>query len=349
MPGISGVLPVGPLQTLLSLPVGNAYRAVAEHSYRPKVAPDDAQWERALPLLLQILAADPRRFTEAPRLLNGRRAALSRHVYWLAGEDPGKLNPDFALDEVQLVRSALNSEGHTNQRSQASYKSQLRSFREGFPDLFPAPRLNRPGGALSPISDQDFAIAWQGASTFRSQETCRAIQAMLLLARGAGVDGVETRFVAGSDVLRRPSAGLWVRIGGGARPREVPVLVRFQGDLQRLARIAGAAPLLGGGSVPTAYGRANELSDTLKRRLRPMYPRFMVSCSRLRKAWLLEQLRHWPELQIFLHAAGLKSMHGLEHLLELCPAVAAEPAEVADALGAVSAGRNAPVSDVVLG
>ena len=327
----------------MALPEGNKYREVAERSYRPRIAPDDDQWERAVPLLLEILAQDPKRFSQSPRLLDGRRSALARHIYWLAGEHPRQLNPDFALDEATLVRSALNSEGHTTERSQASYRSQVRSFRAGFPELFPVRTRKRSGGSTAPLSDEDFAVAWQGASTFRNEATCRYIQAMLLLARSAGVDGVESRYLTGTDVVRKPGAGLWVRIDAGRRKREVPVLARFQADLEGLAELAGSAPLIGGGSVPAPFGRPNELSDLLKRRLRPMHPGFEISCVRLRKAWMLEQLSHWPELQIFLRAAGLKSMHGLEDLVARCPVVPEHPPQTADVLGGV--GWAQPTAD----
>ena len=335
MPGVTSGLPTGAVAALMALPEGNKYRLVAEERYRPVFAPDDDQWRRCLPLLLEILAADPKRFSQSQRLLDGRRAALARHLYWLAGEYPDKLDPDFALDEVQLVRSALNSEGHTTERSQTSYKSHLRSFRTGFPELFPVRRRKRSGGAMAPMSDDDFEVAWQGASTFRSEETCRSLQAMLLLARGAGVDGVETRYIAGSDVVRKTGAGLWVRIDAGRRQREVPVLARFQADLERLAQRAGAGPLIGGSALPTAYGRSNELSDVLKRRLRPMHPGFEISCVRLRKAWLLEQLGTMTELQIFLRGAGLKSMHGLEDLMARGPVVLPDAHRDAVTLGGV--------------
>jgi hypothetical protein len=319
----------------MALPEGNKYREVAERSYRPRIAPIDDQWERAVPLLVEILAADPKRFSQSPRLLDGRRSALSRHIYWLAGEHPRQLNPDFALDEATLVRSALNSEGHTTERSQTSYRSQVRSFRAGFPELFPVRTRKRSGGSIAPLSDEDFEIAWQGAFTFRSEATCRSVQAMLLLARAAGVDGVEARHIAGTDVVHKPGAGLWVRIDAGRRKREVPVLARFQADLERLARLVGSGPLIGGGSVPAPFGRPNELSDLLKRRLRPMHSDFEISCVRLRKAWVLEQLSHWPELQIFLRATGLKSMHGLEYLVARCPVVPEDATQEAETLGGI--------------
>jgi len=335
LPGVTSRLLAESVAELMALPEGNVYRAVAEGKYRPRLALDGERWERTVPLLLQILAADPRRTSDAPRLLDTRRSALSRHLYWLAGEHPDELNPDFALDDIQVVRSALNSEGHTTQRSQTSCTSQLRSFRAGFPDLFPVCRRKQNGGGTCPFSERDFATAWQGAFTFWSRDTCRSIQAMLLLARGAGADGRDIRHVAGTDVVRKPGSGLWVRIKTGKGQRDVPVLARFQSDLEQLALEVGDGPLIGGGLLPTAYGRPNELTDMLKRRLRLTHPWFEVSCSRLRKAWLLEQMSSWPELQIFLRAAGLKSMHGLEDLLARCPEVPSDPHREAVALGGI--------------
>ncbi len=342
MPGVTVGLLAESVAELMALPEGNKYREVAERSYRPRIAPIDDQWERAVPLLLAILAADPKRFSQSPRLLDGRRSALARHIYWLAGEHPRQLNPDFALDEATLVRSGLNSEGHTTERSQASYRSQVRSFRAGFPELFPVRRRKRSGGSTAPLSDEDFEVAWQGASTFRSPATCRSVQAMLLLARSAGVDGVEARYLAGTDVVRKPGAGLWVRIDAGRRKREVPVLARFQADLERLATLAGSGPVIGGGSVPAPFGRPNELSDMLKRRLRPIHPDFEISCVRLRKAWLLEQLSHWPELHIFLRATGLKSIHGLEDLVARCPVLPENATQAAEALGGIGLVPTSP-------
>lgn len=221
MPGVAGGLPAGPLAALMALPEGNPYRAVAERSYRPKLVTDDAQWELALPLFIEILAADPRRTSDSKRLLDGRRCTLARHVYWLAGEHPDRLNPDFALDEIQVERSALLSEGHVTYKSQISYKSQLGSFRTGFPKLFPTSKQISPPRGLEPTGDRELLIALNAAETFRNDGTCDRVRAMLLLCRGAGLDSVDCRYVAGTDVFRRPGAGLWVRVTNPEASREV--------------------------------------------------------------------------------------------------------------------------------
>ena len=320
----------------MALPEGHKYRAVADRSYRPKQAANDDQWQLAFPLYAEILAADPRALTDHWRLLTSRRAALARHVYWLAGDAPDRLNPDHALDDTTVERSALVSEGHTSRRSQLSFMSQLRSFRGGFPALF-LPRT--PAGQqaeLGPISDHDFDIALSAAATFQNPQTRNHVRALLLLGRGAGADGADCRFIAGTDVHLRPGAGLWITVTRPQHEREVPVLFRYQAELAELARAAGRDALIGGGVPPTAFNRSNELNDMLKRRLRPQHPELELSTARLRKAWKLELLSSWRDLHVFLSAAGLRSMHGLEDLMRRCPAPPNDPIYSARLLGGLA-------------
>lgn len=336
MPGVAGGLPAGPLAALMALPEGNPYRAVAERSYRPRLATDDAQWELALPLFIEILAADPRRTSDSKRLLDGRRCTLARHVYWLAGEHPDRLNPDFALDEIQVERSALLSEGHVTYKSQISYKSQLGSFRTGFPKLFPTSKQTSPPRGLEPTGDRDLLIALNAAETFRNDGTCDRVRAMLLLCRGAGLDSVDCRYVAGTDVFRRPGAGLWVRVTNPEVSREVPVLARFAGDLEELAARAGDNALIAQYPPPVALGQTSELTDMLIRRMRGQYPKLRVTPSRLRKAWIREQIDGWEQLHVFLQAAGLKSLHSVDDRELCCPNPPTDAARKARLLGGVA-------------
>lgn len=321
----------------MALPEGHEYRAVAERSYRPKKAPDLERWELAYPLYVEILAADPRRLTDNSRLLNNRRATLARHVYWLASDYPDDLNPDFALDDMQVTRSAACSEGHTSERSRAAYMSQVRSFRAGFPDLFDARKPVAQSSQMEPVSDEEFKIALQAAETFRSQATRDRVRSLLLLCRGAGADAGDCRYVTGSDVIRHPGAGLWVRLSRPGHAREVPVLERFAKPLEELVRKAGTGLLVSNGPAPAPISSCNELTDMLKRRMRGQYPGLLISPMRIRKAWLLEQLQTWEKLNAFLQVAGLKSMHSVEDLQKRCPVAPTDPAQLAAILGGISA------------
>jgi hypothetical protein len=341
LPGVAVQRLVTALERLMTLPKGHEYRAVADRSYRPKKAPNDEQWERAFPLYAEILAADPRRLTDNSRLLLTRRASLARHLYWLAGDYPDQLNPDFALDDMQVTRSAASSEGHTTERSRAAFMSQIRSFRAGFPELFDVRRRIAQSKQMEPVSDHEFAVALQAAETFRSPVTQARVRALLLLCRSAGADAGDCRYVTGTDIYRRQGAGLWVRLRRPGHAREVPVLERFAKPLEELARKAEAGLLVAGGATPAPISSCNELTDMLKRRMKGQHPGLLISPMRIRKAWLLEQLRTWEKLNAFLQVVGLKSMHSVEDLQRRCPPPSADPADLAAILGGLPAASPA--------
>jgi len=324
----------------MALPEPHPFRAVSDKSYRTKMAPDEAQWERAFPLFVLILAADPRALTDHSRTLGCRRSALARHLYWLACDDPTQLEPDRALDESVIERSALVTGARASYRSQLTFKSEIRSFQAGFPTLFRPRPPARPVPDLEPTSDSDFLILLNAADTFRHPRTSDYVRALLLLCRGAGVDGYEARYVLAGDVYRRHGAGLWVSIRRPPNEREVPVLARFQAELERLALRAGSHALIGGLQTPAPYTRPGNLIDVLKRRLRGQHPDIDVSTERLRRAWLLEQLTNLPELSVFLKACGYRTMHGLEALQRRCPPLSADPVRDAHLLGGVVPNRH---------
>ena len=316
----------------MALPESHKYRAVADKSYRPRAALDGAQWELAYPLFVQILAADPRALTDERRVLDIRRAGLARHLYWLAGDDPSQLNPNQALDELVIERSSLLS-GRVKPHSRRTLLQQVRSFRAGFPHLFPA-RFKPPREAVvTPMTDPEFEIALSAADTFRNQCTRNYVRALLLLCRGAGLGPADCQCIAGTDVYRRPNAGLWVKVPRPEHTRDVPVLFRYQRDLERLAQKAGKRALVARAAPPTSFGRASVLAGMLKRRISSQHAGIDVSLARIRKAWVAEQLAGFIELDIFLKAAGLMSMHGLEGIREYCPSVASDPVRDARVLG----------------
>lgn len=336
MRGVGSARLAESLERLLALPDGHQFRAVADRSYRPKRADDDAQWERAYPLLVEILAADPRRLTDNYRRLEVRRAALARHVYWLAGEYPDDLNADFALDDMQVGRSGACVSADSAYRSQSSFKSMLRSFRGGYPALFsPVPAVPQPN-RLTPVTDSEFAIALGAAETFLSPATRDHVRALLLLSRGAGADGVDCRYVVGSDVYRRPGAGLWVRMTRPGYEREVPVLKRFAQSLEELAQRAGRGLLVSASPPPAAQGVCSELAGMLLRRTKGSYPGLHVSAMRVRKAWLLEQIATWEKLHVFLQASGLQTVHSVDELREFWSPATTDPARMAQLLGGIS-------------
>lgn len=319
---------------------GQLYRETVESGYWPKVAADRSQWRSAMPLFLEMLQALPERSEPGSwRRLASMRASIAGYLYWLAGEDPGSLNADRALDEVPIQRylhSGLTR--RVSHRSRVSLGSPIRQFRAGFPDLFPPVRPVPPAPELEPVSERDFGLALRVCQTFRSPATQRHTTAYLLLARGAGLGGADMRFVAGTDIRRGAAGALWVSVRRPGHERDVPVLRRFSRQLEHLARLAGEQSLLVAAPPPTVEGQPNEMTSMIERRCRAGMPGLLVSAQRLRKAWIAEQLSNMP-LGALLEAAGLNSFRAVDGLIEFCPPPRSD-AQRAVILGADRVGRS---------
>ena len=121
---------------------------------------------------------------------------------------------------------------------------------------------------------------------------------MLCLGLGAGLDGLDMRYVTGHHVLER-SGGLVVVVEG-ARARVVPVLERYQAMLVVCASFSGAHNMAGG-IAPT---RKNVTTPVLAR-LSGGVDLKRLSVSRMRSTWISEQLERLG-VPALLRAAGLK-------------------------------------------
>jgi integrase len=178
--------------------------------------------------------------------------------------------------------------------------------------LWPEPSPIAREGPAAPYSPSEieayFALA-------RCQITARRrnIEAMLCLGLGAGLDGVDMRYVTGRHVATR-SGGLVV-IVEGTRVRVVPVLARYQELLCLCAEFSGDSYMVGG-CAPT---RKNVTTPVLARASGGVGLE-RLSVSRLRSTWIAEHLEHLG-LHGLLYAAGLKYSQRLFDLAGYVPAM----------------------------
>ena len=126
----------------------------------------------------------------------------------------------------------------------------------------------------------------------------RAMESMLCLGLGAGLDGMDMRYVTGHHVLAR-SGGLVVVVEG-ARARVVPVLARYQEMLAVCAEFSAERNMVGG-IAPT---RKNITTPVLAR-LSGGVGLERLSVSRMRSTWIAEQLGRLG-VPALLRATGLK-------------------------------------------
>jgi hypothetical protein len=150
---------------------------------------------------------------------------------------------------------------------------------------------------------------------------------LVCLGAGAGLIRGGLRGARGADVACR-SGGVVIAVRG-ARPRVVPVLVRYHARLLEAARFAGTG-LICGGEDPGRRNLTNPLVTALDGGTG--LPR--LDTSRLRATWLAD-CADLPGLATFMRAAGISCSQRPGDL-----AAALEPADEAAAVQLLGAARR---------
>ena len=318
------------------IPENHPYQKLIDGQFTPTgVKP--AHWKTALPVAAAILTAD---FKKSPTRTNtdaaNRRSALGQYLGWLAAEDPELLTSDpLDEDEIRRYLATETRMRRSSHRSRAALKSILTSFRHK-----PQPVMVRRGEdpIIEPTDDVTFEYALGECAHFRNPVTRANTRALLLLCRGAGLDGVDLRWVCGSDITRIPSAGLWVDVRNPANPRRVPILERFARELEDLALARGTQPIISAaGSCPTNSSTPGEVASVIRRHINRNGHKHHLNVQALRKAWMAEQLAANAPLLTLLAATGLESLRTFDSLVkEHAPIPSTNPSHIAYELGGLS-------------
>jgi hypothetical protein len=199
--------------------------------------------------------------------------------------------------------------------------------RQVVPQLYPADAPLPREQAKAPYSPAEIAgyLALAGAQPTMSRRMRAA--GLVCLGAGAGLIRADLRDVHGTDIRCR-SGGVIVAVRGGARPRAVPVLARYQDRVLAAAASAGAGLICGG----TDPGRRN-ITTPLIRSLAGGTGLPRLDTSRLRATWLAD-VAELLGLATFMHAAGITCSQRLGDLL-----ASLEPAGEQDAVRLLGAAR----------
>src|SRR5690606_12645706 len=147
-----------------------------------------------------------------------------------------------ALDDVHINQYLANDsqQRRSSHRSRVALSSQIRSYRAAFPNAFRSPRAKNAGERTPELSEAwQFDIALAPCGTLPNPATRTHPPAVLLLCRGAGLDGRELRHVTGDHVAQRPNAGTWVTVTRAGHDRAVPILARWADAIEELAVFRG--------------------------------------------------------------------------------------------------------------
>ena len=318
------------------IPEHHPYRALIDGQYIPEKV-NAKLWKLAQPVAAKILAAD---YTRRPGRTDteaaSRRSALSHYLVWLAETEPELLTTE-PLEEDE-IRRYLASDGRlrrSSHRSRVALRSVLMAFREN-----PAPRPTRRGEdpIIEPTDDVTFEYALQECATFHNPVTRANTRALLLLTRGAGLDGTDLRWVCGNDITRIPSAGLWVDVRNPDNPRKIPILERFARELEDLATAREERPMLAATSgVPINSSTPGEVAQVIRRHINRNGNKHHLNVQALRKAWMAEQLAANAPLLTLLAATGLDSLRTFDSLVKQhAPIPSTDPSHIAYELGGLT-------------
>jgi hypothetical protein len=314
------------------IPNDHPYSTLIDGRYTPEGAPAKL-WKLAHRAAVIILTAD---FTRSPKRSKtdaaSRRSALSHYLVWLADTDPELLASDpLDDDEIRRYLSTETRMRRSSHRSRVALRSILNSFRSK-PHT---PVRTGEDPIIEPTDDVTFEYALGECAHFRSPVTRANTRALLLLARGAGLDGTDLRWVRGIDIIRIPSAGLWVDVKNPDNSRKVPVLERFARDLEDLALARKTQPMVSeNGNCPTNSSTPGEVAQVIRRHINRNGVKHHLSVQSLRKAWMAEQLAANAPLLTLLLATGLDSLRTFDSLVKHhAPLPSTEPSHIAYELG----------------
>lgn len=254
---------------------------------------------------------------EAVRAAAPGSAARARALLFAAsrlaafGESVG-LEPEAGtlLGEAVIERFILTGAGAVSPATRRTLRTNLRALARAL-DPQPAPAPLPRERAKRPYSEAEIAGYLHLARAQSTEARRMRATALICPGAGAGIVAGELRGLRGSDVIRR-SGGLLVAVSG-RRARVVPVLCRFQAQLEEAAAFAGSGCLVGG-----ADPARRNLTDALGRALSADAALPRLEGGRLRCTWLCECARAIG-LEAFVQAAGIRCSQRLGDLVaELC-------------------------------
>lgn len=215
------------------------------------------------------------------------------------------------LSTIERFCASAQRDGRYSATTRSTIRSRLRCLADanrviGNPPQ--PPRLARQR-VRPPYGDQEVAGYFALARAQSSPTRCQRLLALLCSGLGAGLAPQDYRDLRGTDVVEGPGSRVVVHVRG-QRPRQVPVLEAYAGELAAIAQATGNSLLLGG-SKPDRRSVTTGLLHSIEGDpgLPPLDPR------RLRSTWLLTQLRRRVRLDVLLAAAGLESPASLGDLV----------------------------------
>jgi len=272
--------------------------------FRPERVPDEA-WHRIGDLVRAAVAAtEPSGRYRAHTLLN----CGTQLAYW-ADTVGQPMTPETLFDPETIDRFIVEGCAHLSLGSRQNYRAQLWRVGEAVlgQSIFPARPLSmgeRPN-PREPYCDDEITalVAWcRALPSERLRRNCLAVMALGL---GAGLSSQEMIRALGTDVAT-DAEGVVIGVTG-TRQRTVPVLERWEADVEGLASEVGKRPLVLPDRTKIRRYDLPNLIECSRRSGRDGAPK--LSPLRLRVTWIVAHLSSGTPLPVIAQAAGTKYEH----------------------------------------
>ena len=256
--------------------------------FRPKAIPADA-WARIEPVVQKsVEAAKPETGHRATALMN----AVTQLASW-ADTIGQPLEPEILFHPEIIDRFVFEALGHLGRGTRSVYRGHLRVVAKAvigstlYPPTGVVPRPN----PRSPYTPEEVNAIVSWASARSTEHMRRNAMALVAIGLGAGLTSQEITRLTGDDVFS-DGAGVVVRVIG-QKPREVPVLRRWEQSVEEIAVESGARPFL----LPDRTRiLKHAISNFLGRCSRDGAPG--LSVLKLRTTWVVQQLTAGTPLPI---------------------------------------------------
>lgn len=289
------------------VPVGDSVSG-AIRQFSPKDIPDES-WSRIGDVVRRsVEMVTPPTAYRAGVYLN----SVTQLAYW-ADTIGQSIEPDNLFHPETIERFITERISHLTPGTQTNYRSQLRAVGRaviGATLYPPTGKVSRPEQKPAYTPDEVNALVFW-ASSRATAHLRRNSLVLLALGLGVGLTSQEMSRLTGDDVFADDD-GVIVRVIG-AKAREVPVLRRWEDDLESFARESGRRPVLLPDRTRIVSHSISNFVDRCSRGGAPG-----LSVQRLRTTWIMRQMTSGTPLAALSTVAGVDATH-LSRYFELMP------------------------------
>ena len=271
--------------------------------YRPNL--DESLWAQLRPFVETIVTAGAAATTYSDKELY---AVVTPLAVWMHTKAGLELDAETALDPYTIDQFVMLGLAHYTKAGRGTMRSRLRRLSEALVPELGEKAQERTLGKSQRVAPYTTWEVTELRAWARALPPAIAASAgrLLALGFGAGLQGSEIGQLEKDDITIED--GVLVHVGG-ARPRDVPVLVEWEHALEAYASSHPADKYV------FRVGRQTAHRNAVTNFVAKHGGNVPLQARRMRASWIIQHLNGGTPVTILLPAAGLTSAEGLDPYL----------------------------------